>query len=287
MAISTLIKSSTNKLLRKFNLKIDTLTSEELERTRLEHIAELKHFANPVFPIPKSFYSQNYHSILEQIKLLENNLNNLKASSNNSVNYSYLNHYFTSPDAEVLYALIYENRPQKIIEIGCGNSTKIIRQSLRDSLQSNTKLISIDPCPRTEIIDLTDELYLRPVEDMDLDIFRSLKSGDVLFIDSSHTVKAGNDVAFLYTKVIPELQPGVMIHIHDIFLPYDYPKQWVIDEQWGWNEQYLVQCMLQMSDAFEVLWAGHFIQKTFPNFQQYFPNVGNNLAQSLWLQKIR
>lgn len=287
MLFSTSIKSSINKFLRPLNLQLETLTVEKLEMARFKTLEKLDHFEKSVFLVPKCFNSTYFESILNKLKLYKPQLNNLENTDINQVGYSYSNNFFTSPDTEVLYIIVREFQPDKVVEIGCGNSTKIIRQAIIDG-QLNTRLLSIDPCPRTEIIGLSDELYLKPVETLEnTELFRSLKQGDILFIDSSHTISTGNDVVFLYTKIIPELQPGVLIHIHDIFLPYEYPRKWVIEEQWGWNEQYLVQCMLLMSNAFEVLWAGHFIQRTYKDFKQYFPHLDNRVAQSLWLRKVQ
>jgi hypothetical protein len=77
----------------------------------------------------------------------------------------------------------------------------------------------------------------------------------------------------------------VVIHIHDIFIPYDYPKDWVIGTDWNFNEQYLVHCVLMLSDKFEVIWPGYYLQQSMSDFADYFPNIRQGNAQSLWLQK--
>jgi len=185
----------------------------------------------------------------------------------------------------VLYAIIRQFKPKTIIEIGSGNSTKIARQAILDG-QLPTRLIAIDPFPRTEITHLVDDICLNPVESFDsLSLFHGLKANDIIFIDSSHRIKTGNDVVFLYLKVIPQLSAGVLIHIHDIFLPYDYPKEWIIDEGWEWNEQYLTQAIVAFSNTFEVLWPGHYLQRMRPDFVQHFPHLNNRMAKSLWLRK--
>ncbi|ETW98279.1 MAG: hypothetical protein ETSY1_19350 [Candidatus Entotheonella factor] len=117
------------------------------------------------------------------------------------------------------------------------------------------------------------------------DTLNQLRSGDVLFIDSSHEIGVGNDVIFLYLQLIPRLPQGTLIHIHDIFLPYDYPRSWVIDERWGFTEQYLVQALLTYSDAFEVIWASYYLQQTLPQFAIYFPHAQHRTGKSLWLRK--
>ena len=115
-------------------------------------------------------------------------------------------------------------------------------------------------------------------------VFETLAENDILFIDSSHETKAGNDVQFLYFDVLPRLQSGVLVHIHDIFLPFEYPKRF-LDSGYPWREAYLVEAMLLFGNAFEVVWAGHHLQRTLKGFAEHFPNIGNRAAQSLWLRK--
>jgi Methyltransferase domain len=277
-----------NTLLSPFNLYIDTLTAKKIERARLSKLEQEGYFQSPVFDIPLGFKSSLFQEILDNLNLYQTELANLADPSLNSSGYSYDNGFFTSPDAEVLYCIIRTFMPRTVLEVGCGNSTRIIRQAILDGNLSS-QLISIDPSPREDIIGLADRCHLVPVESLskqDLELFSSLETGDILFIDSSHSLKTGNDVAFLYTQVIPKLNTGVIVHIHDIFLPYDYPKTWVIDEYREWNEQYLVHCMLTMNSIFEVIWAGYFLQKNYPDFQKFFPHLDGRSAQSLWLRKI-
>jgi hypothetical protein len=172
------------------------------------------------------------------------------------------------------------------LEVGSGNSTKIVRQTIRD-LGLSTQVWSVDPEPRAEIDHLADRVIRARVETLDPEMFAELGDGDILFIDSSHRVSVGNDVAYLFLTVLPALRRGVLVHVHDIFLPFDYPAEWVIDARWDWNEQYLVQAILGFSDAFEVLWAGHHLQHTLDGFAGHFEHLGDRRAQSLWLRKAR
>jgi hypothetical protein len=114
----------------------------------------------------------------------------------------------------------------------------------------------------------------------------TLHDGDILFIDSSHESRTGNDVVALFLKVIPALRPGVVVHVHDVFLPFDYPREWIVEQRWDWNEQYLVQAMLQGSHQFDVLWPAHFLQQTWPGFADHFGGRCRDNACSLWLRKI-
>jgi len=282
---TTDIKQIINNMLSLFGLKIESLTADTIEYNRFRKLQERGHFDSPVFVVPESFNSNNYQIILESVSKYINKYRLLASADTNDVQFSYDNQYFSSPDAEVLYAILRDKNPRFYVEVGCGNSTKIARQAIIDGAL-DTRITSIDPYPRTDIKDYADEIIAQPVEFCDSSVFDELGCNDVLFIDSSHIIQTGNDVVYLYNTVIPKLPQGVIIHIHDIFLPYDYPEKWIIDGKWNWNEQYLVQCMLMLSDKFEVLWPGYYLQKKIENFSDYFSNIGNRNSQSLWLRKV-
>jgi hypothetical protein len=119
---------------------------------------------------------------------------------------------------------------------------------------------------------------------VDHPVIHGLQAGDILFIDSSHTFAAGNDCVAVYLRILPHLAPGILVHVHDVFLPYDYPRQWVIEERRTWHEQYVVHTMLMRQEAYEVIWAGHFLQRMDSEFEAIFPYCSGQLASSLWLQ---
>jgi hypothetical protein len=196
MAISSIIKNTINSVLSNFNLKIETLTLEKLEHQRLIILETKRLLDKPIFSIPDCFKSDSYQAILTEVTSYHSELDKFITPATNSVSYSYDNGYFSSPDTEVLYTMVRHFSPEKIVEVGCGNSTKIIRQAITDG-NLTTKLISIDPNPRLNIREYSDEICLQPVENFtEHSIFEDLKSGDILFIDSSHLIKTGNDVIF-------------------------------------------------------------------------------------------
>jgi hypothetical protein len=203
----------------------------------------------------------------------------------NPVGYTFDNEYYGSPDAEVLYAMVRTAVPPRVVEVGCGQSTRVTRLAIRDA-SLPTRVIAVDPEPRCDIVPFIDEFCHAPVESAEgREAVRRLRPGDMLFIDSSHHVRTGNDVVTLYLDLLPRLPGGVIIHIHDIFLPFDYPKHWIVDQRYDWNEQYLVQALLAYGAAFDVLWAGRYVQNTHPVFPSYFPHCRERPAQSLWLRK--
>jgi predicted O-methyltransferase YrrM len=286
MAITTRVKDGMNLLLRGANLRLESLTAERLEERRCARLDDADYFDRPVFPVPRAFEELDPDAIFTSISEHASRWADFENPLTNDVGYSFQNDYFRSPDAEVLYSIVRRYRPAQIVEVGSGHSTKISRQAILDG-QLNTRLVCIDPQPRTEVSSLADRVVRQPVETLVGDpLFSSLAPGDILFIDSSHELSPGNDCVALYLQVLPRLTSGVLIHVHDVFLPYDYPRDWVVGNGWKWNEQYLVQAMLMYGRAFEVLWAGQHLQRTDPRFETVLPRAQAHSAASLWLRKL-
>jgi predicted O-methyltransferase YrrM len=284
MALTTQIKDFANRLLRQANLRLETLTANKLEARRLLDLAATGYFEKPAFPLLPAFQSGTYESILAELPKYRERFDSFANTSGNDVGYSYENGFYTSPDAEVLYTMVRKFQPRQILEIGCGNSTRISRQAIIDGNLA-TRLVCIDPCPRTEIQAFADEIHLERIESPEsLKYFQSLEPGDFLFIDSSHELHLGNDCVFLYLRALREVKRGVIIHIHDIFLPWDYPARW--KETHPWSEQYLVQCILEGREEYEVLWPTFYLGQSLPDFSQHFPNLRTHcLSTSLWLRQ--
>jgi predicted O-methyltransferase YrrM len=177
-------------------------------------------------------------------------------------------------DAEVLYALIRLHRPARVIEVGSGFSSLVIGTAL-DANRADGDEVDyeiIDPFPASASHEMggVDALRRmarvteRDVTEIPLETFTALESGDVLFVDGTHTVKAGSDVNKMVLEVLPELAPGVVIHFHDIFLPYEYPREWFEGLEYYWAEQYLLQAFLQFNDSFEVILGAHMLAREHP-----------------------
>ena len=280
----TPVKNAVNSFLRMVNLKFDTLTQHDIELKRLCFLKDSGHFENPVFPIPKSFEFSKHEEILDEFEKYLERFKDFTEADKNDVGYTTKNNYFTTPDAEVLYTVIRKYNPKRIIEIGSGNSSLITRQAIIDG-KIETYFISVDPHPRIGIDEVVDKSIKSRVEDLDVAFFSDLDAGDVLFIDSSHEIKTGNDVNCLFLKIIPKLPSGVIIHVHDIFLPYEYPEDWVMEKMWDFKEQYLLQSILYYSEKFEVLWPGYYLQRNTPILSNYFPKNTDKVAKSLWIRK--
>jgi predicted O-methyltransferase YrrM len=173
---------------------------------------------------------------------------------------------FEAVDAEILYCMIRRMRPQRVVEVGAGNSTLLTAQALQCNADlaggSAARLTVIEPFPSDALraaLGPNARLIARPVQEVPMDVFDELESNDVLFIDSSHVLKIGSDVSFELLEVVPRLRPGVLVHFHDVFWPAEYPRGWVREQLWFWNEQYALQAFLAFNEAFEVVWAGNFM----------------------------
>ena len=284
MTFSTKIKSMINHGLNRVGLQLDTLTAYQRETTRLRVLQDTGYFDEPAFPIPTSFHDASPNSIFDDLSRYASRFADFSDATRNPVGFSFDNSFFSSPDAEVLYCMIRRYKPRRIVEVGSGNSTKISRLALMDG-GIESRLISIDPQPRVEIDELADQVYRESVENLeDLSLFSELGKDDVLFIDSSHELRAGNDLTHLYLKVFPMLKSGIVLHIHDVFLPYDYRPKWLLAERVQYAEQYLVQAMLQSRGDLEVIWPGYYLQRTRADFSDKFPHRKRRDAQSLWIK---
>lgn len=194
------------------------------------------------------------------------------------------NGFFPSPDAELYAAMILRHRPARLVEVGSGYSTMVARRAVLEG-GLTTHITVIDPEPRRSVERAADEIRLKRVEDSEL-AAADFSPGDLLFIDSSHVCRAGGDLPYLFCRVLPALPPDVLIHVHDIFLPYDYPPSYV-----GriYSEQYLLHALLAGGDRFEVVLAGHYLAREHSDAMRasISPGVGSHpyfFGASFWIR---
>lgn len=152
----------------------------------------------------------------------------------------WINGWIPGWDGAALYGFTASRKPARYIEVGSGNSTKFVKRAIND-WQLGTTITSIDPYPRAEIDAICNRIIRQPLELVDLTIFDELEQGDICFIDNSHRSFQNSDVTVAMLEIIPRLKPGVLVGLHDIFLPDDYPQDWA-DRYY--NEQYLLGCYL-------------------------------------------
>jgi methyltransferase family protein len=177
---------------------------------------------------------------------------------------------FDSVDAEILYGIIRRFAPANVLELGAGYSTLVAARAAEANRRDGrtTRLVSCDPYPRDFLgngVPGLDELRAISATDVSVSEFDALGAGDVLFVDTTHTVKIGGEVNYLFLDVLPRLRPGVFVQVHDIFLPFEYPRQWVEGNAYYWAEQYLLQAFLACNRDFEVLVAGQLLARKRPD----------------------
>jgi hypothetical protein len=181
------------------------------------------------------------------------------------------NENYEAVDAELLYGMVRARKPRRVLELGSGYSTLLIGSASRRNIEEGREAehLAFDPFPRAQIFGDAPPPPTRfepmPATEVPLDTFRDLEAGDFLFVDTTHTVKLGSDVNYLVLDVLPVLAPGVIVHFHDVFLPWEYPRTWFEDMQYYWAEQYLLQAFLAFNDAFEVLLPANAVAREHPD----------------------
>ena len=194
-------------------------------------------------------------------------------------------------DAALYYSLIRHLAPKRVIEIGSGQSTRIANLAFTRNQAENKqgRLTCIEPNPE-RLLDQKQEIELlqQKVEEIPRDYFACLEANDILFIDSTHTVKFGSDVCYEFLEILPTLKPGVWVHVHDIFFPNDYPAEWILERRLAWNEQYLLEAFLSFSNAYSVEIATHWLSLDYPDVvTALYPEASTmpGLASSFWIRR--
>ncbi|WP_170330564.1 class I SAM-dependent methyltransferase [Ruegeria arenilitoris] len=270
-----------NAVLDRIGVKLIDKVTERDERARLEAFERAGGLARPAYALSPGMDDFDISQLTNEFHEHADALAALKDPSRNKTGYRIGNGYYDSPDAEALYLMIRRFQPKRVIEVGCGNSTRVTRQAIIDG-GLDTKITAIDPYPRADIAHVVDQFEQKRLEEVDPELFAQLEAGDVLFIDSSHVVRMSNDVAHLFCRIIPALKPGVVIHVHDVFLPYEYPKRFFYDCP-GWGEQYMLHALLQ-SGSYSMLWPGYYLQQDRPDAVESLPFLKDGRAQSIWVQ---
>lgn len=210
-------------------------------------------------------------------------------SDGNPLTFYLDNDQFSWLDCRSLFVLLRAWRPKRFVEVGSGFSTLLVADVNRRFFGGSMKIYCIEPYPREGLrapeLGL-EQLIERKVQEGGVEPFDALEAGDVLFIDSSHVAKAGSDVNHLCFEVLPLLRKGVRVHFHDIFLPDDYPKQWVLDENRSWNEQYVVRALLMYSNHFRVLFGSSYAFAAHADLVREALHGAHYGGGSLWIEKI-
>ncbi|MBU4289013.1 MAG: class I SAM-dependent methyltransferase [Proteobacteria bacterium] len=234
----------------------------------------------------------------EQLNLLNKfsfneELKKIPINKTNDLEFYYNNPSFGLGDAEYLYNMIRLFKPRKLIEIGCGNSTLMainaIRQNKKDNQNYFCEHICIEPYEMDWLKKLEVKVIRERVENIDKQIFSDLEANDILFVDSSHIIRPQGDVLFEYLEILPILKQGVLVHIHDIFTPKDYLNEWVLEDMKFWNEQYLLEAFMTFNNEYRIIGALNYLKHNyFKELSAKCPILAKNIHEepcSFWLIK--
>ena len=215
-----------------------------------------------------------------------------KEGTNNPLQYYLNNGSFGFVSGQMHYCIIRHFKPKRIIEVGSGYSTLVSLAALDKNIKEgySCEFIAIDPYPPQFLENNAPgikRLIKEKVENIDISFFESLSENNLLFIDSTHTIKTGGDVNFLILEVLPKLNKGVIVHIHDIQFPYEYFKSYLLHNHYFWQEQYLVQAFLMYNNTFKILWCASYMHHKYPELMTKWFSIypQNRVPTSLYIQK--
>ena len=202
------------------------------------------------------------------------------------------NYYFDHGDGTVMFCMLRALRPRRYIEVGSGFSSCLAMDVNDRFLGGQMDIQMIEPNPERLLSQLPEgdpyrhKLIQKRLQDVPIEVFQELDRGDILFIDSSHVAKTGSDVNDYLFRIFPALREGVIIHVHDIFYPFEYPAEWIRDAH-SWNEIYFLQAFLQYNRTFQIRFFNHYLFRLFnEDVRQKMPMMLRNPGGSIWLEKV-
>jgi predicted O-methyltransferase YrrM len=181
--------------------------------------------------------------------------------------YYFKNGFFEYGDGIILYSMIRQFKPTRIIEVGSGFSSALMLDVNDRFFGKSILLKFIEPYPDRlfSLLDESDkrgcEIIQSQVQELPVEHFTTLKENDILFIDSSHVVKIGSDLSYIFNVILPSLAQGVIIHFHDVFWPFEYPEEWILKHVWAWNEDYFLRAFLQFNSTFKIIFFNSYIER--------------------------
>jgi hypothetical protein len=233
----------------------------------------------------------------EQLNLLNDFSNRFVAEmpfldeKNSKHRYYFNNNFYSYTDGLILFFMMRFHQPKKIIEVGSGFSSALMMDTNDLFFNKKIELTFIEPYPDRLYSLMSQEdkrvnkVHTDFVQSIDPAGFKKLNSGDILFIDSSHVAKTGSDVNYILFDILPQLNSGVLIHFHDIFYPFEYPKDWVLEGR-NWNETYILKAFLMYNSEFAIKFYSDFVHKCYPESFSYIPLSYKNTGGNLWLEKV-
>jgi predicted O-methyltransferase YrrM len=207
--------------------------------------------------------------------------------------YYWDNPFWRGADAKVHYGLLREQKPRRVVEIGTGWSSLLMASALgRNEAEGSPPAVvdQVEPFPRTELLRALPERWVQHeviLQRADLSLFESLDAGDVCFYDGSHVTRPASDVVWFFFEILPRLKPGVLVHVHDVFWPSDYPDEWIFERGQTWNEQYVLQAFLMYNREFEPLICNTALHelRTAALDELYRGTPDSSQGVSVWLRR--
>ena len=230
-------------------------------------------------------------ALLERLRF-EPEIPDLAAPRQEPLEFRLMNGAFESGDAEFLYQMVRAMKPKRFIEIGSGQSTLIVRRAIQKNREESAgydcRHVCIEPYEAPWLEKLGVTVLRKRVETVDSAVFAELEANDFLFVDSSHVIRPQGDVLSEYLRIIPSLRPGVIVHIHDIFSPRDYPREWLVERMWLWDEQYLLEALLIDNPSWRILGALNLLRhRHFDALRRACPYLtADREPGSFYMQKV-
>lgn len=207
--------------------------------------------------------------------------------------YRFNNDAYSWADGSILYSMLRKYKPRRLIEIGSGWSSACSIDTIEIYFRGKCDVSFIEPYPAllNSLLGNTKQkvaVYDTPVQQVNLSVFSELEEGDFLFIDSTHVAKTGSDVCFEIFEILPVLKPGVRVHFHDVFWPFEYPHNWILEENRSWNEIYMLRAFLQDNNNWKITFFNDYfgrLQKEL--IASIYPDYLQNTGGAIWLEKLR
>lgn len=263
------------------------------------NVEDIKKYEEQIYiRTPESIHGINFNQqyqfdLLKELKAYYKDFEKYISTENNR--FIIDNTYFGYTDAIMLFCLIRHFEPKQIIEVGSGYSSVVMLDVSNLYFAKSISFSLIEPFPErlNSLLNIEEKasvnILQQNVQEIDFQLFSQLNENDILFIDSSHVSKTGSDLNYLLFDVLPRLNPGVIVHFHDIFYPFEYPKEWVYSiKGFGWNEIYSLHSFLMYNSKFEILLFNDFAVKyNLEWIRIHLPLCMNNFGGSLWLRVIK
>jgi hypothetical protein len=209
-----------------------------------------------------------------------------------NLRYYFLNGAYSYSDAVFLYCMIRKLNPKRIIEVGSGFSSCVTLDTNELYFNNQINCTFVEPYPALlkSLIKENDnsniKIYESKLQNVPLDVFMELKANDILFIDSTHVAKFNSDVNYVIHKILPILAEGIYIHFHDIFYPFEYPIEWLLEGR-AWNEQYVLRAFLEYNIKFKIVLFNTYLEIIFrEELEKRFPLIFKNTGGSIWIKKL-